>query len=125
MTRYEIERITAHLESTIDLLENDLGQVPEEWQREQIRADISLYSAALETIQYLAARVAELEAKKEQSCYPKESNKSARRLRRGLHALGGRIPPEKSQAVATTTPKPKCSFPHGAPRRAMQRNPNG
>ena len=62
MTRYEIERITAHLESTIDLLENDLGQVPEEWQREQIRADISLYSAALETIQYLAARVSELEA---------------------------------------------------------------
>lgn len=62
MTRYEIERIEARLEDTIDLLESDLGQVLEEWQREQIRADINLYSAALETIRYLAARVAGLEA---------------------------------------------------------------
>lgn len=62
MTRYEIEGITARLENTIDLLESDLGQAPEEWQREQLRADINIYSAALEAIRYLAARVAELEA---------------------------------------------------------------
>ena len=62
MTRYEIERIEARLEDTIDLLESDLGQALEEWQREQIRADINLYSAALEAIRYLAARVAGLEA---------------------------------------------------------------
>ena len=62
MTRYEIEGITARLEDTIDLLENDLGQAPEEWQREQLRTDINLYSAALEAIRYLAARVVEMEA---------------------------------------------------------------
>ena len=67
MARYEIERITARLSDTIDMLENDLGAAPEEYQREQLRLEIQRHSDALETIQYLAARVAELEVKKEQS----------------------------------------------------------
>ena len=49
MTRYEIERIEARLEDTIDLLESDLGQVLEEWQREQIRADIISGKITVET----------------------------------------------------------------------------
>ena len=67
MTRYEIELITAWLSDTIDLLENDLGMAPEEYQREQLRFEIQRNTDALDAIQYLAARVAELEAKKEQS----------------------------------------------------------
>lgn len=50
MTRYEMERLTARLE---------------EYQREQLRLEIQRYTDALEAIQYLAARVAELEAKYE------------------------------------------------------------
>lgn len=65
MTRYEMERLTARLSDTIDLLENDLGAAPEEYQREQLRLEIQHYTDALEAIQYLAARVAELEAKYE------------------------------------------------------------
>ena len=67
MTRYEIERITARLSDTIDMLENDIGAAPEEYQREQLRFEIQRNTDALDAIQYLAARVAELEAKKEQS----------------------------------------------------------
>lgn len=67
MTRYEIERISAKLSDTIDMLENDLGAAPEEYQREQLLFEIQRHTDALEAIQYLAARVAELEAKKEQS----------------------------------------------------------